>query len=154
MRDVGSLCIDERDTHFFQVRTRVIKDNIISRATEISQAILTKTSDTCDDMIKKITDGYIKMQEALKLDPKDEGELVQLKDDIAQHEARIANFEKEVDQVTEYLDILEDNRFEFNETNAQNYWNLKSFPVDIKTEVVDSQRRAQTKEAKFMERLE
>jgi len=154
MREVGSLCINEKNTHLFQVRTQNIKENIISRATEINQSILSKISDLCSDMIKSVNKGFEKMLEELSTEPKDEDELVLLKSYIENHEIRIEQYEEQVKQISDYLEILEDNQYNFKEADWGNYWNLKTLPPEIRTNVIQAQRVVNSFEARFMDRLE
>lgn len=49
------------------------------------------------------------MTEDLAIVPPDENKLMVLKNDIAKHKERIAEIEVEMAQLTEYLDILEEN---------------------------------------------
>ena len=154
MRAISAVCINEKNTHFFQVRTEHIKENLMNKANEIFTAILKKTCDLCIEMVDTIQKGYNSMVEKLSIDPKDEKELVMLKDEIQFHEKKIEEYEDQVRQVTEYLEILEDNRYEYKDSDWANFWNLKLMPPEIRTIVVESQRRANTQEARFMERLE
>ena len=113
MRTVGSLCINEKNTHFFQVRTQNIKENIFKKATDISNHILVKTVDHCQKMIEDVQNGYEKMSQRLQGDVNDEKELVILKEEIANHEKNIGHYQNEIARITEFLNILEKNNYKF-----------------------------------------
>ena len=154
MRDAGNLCINEKNTPLFQVRTQVIKENINNRAEEISKAILDKTTELCIEMVAQVSKGYEDMLKELSIEPQDEEELVVLKRHIDNHGKRIAEYENEVKQITSYLDVLEDNQYNYGENDQGNYWNLKVMPPEVKIAVIEAQRKCTSQEAKFMEKLE
>ena len=57
-QDIQKLEINEKNCLFFQVNTKEVKEALIQRANEISNAVLNKCSEVCLDNINRINDFY------------------------------------------------------------------------------------------------
>lgn len=97
--DIERLCLDERNEQFFQIRTRVAKENLISRANEFIQSILNRCSEIVLDNYNRIMASYQEMYDRIMKQPKNEQELVELKNYLAENDVNLAKMRKEVDCV-------------------------------------------------------
>jgi dynein heavy chain len=134
--EIEKLCIDEKTFSFFQVRTKVAKEALTQKASEILGAILTRSADIVTDNITRITQAYQDMCDRMLSSPKNEIELVELKNFIAETEVNLAKIRNEVDCVLTYLDLFEKVSHPYSEKNIEylslligrNFWYLKSWP--------------------------
>jgi len=59
--EIERLCIDEKNLHFFQVKTHTAKEILIAKATEVNQEILKRISDIVVDNVERISKNYVEL---------------------------------------------------------------------------------------------
>ncbi|CAK93776.1 unnamed protein product (macronuclear) [Paramecium tetraurelia] len=151
---IQRLCLDEKNEQFFQIKTRIAKENLIQKANEFVSSILKQCSEIVTDNISRLSVEYNDMSERITKQPKNEAELVELKTYIAEHEVNLAKKKQEVDCLYDYLTIFEEMSHTFEDKNLYEFWNLYSFPPEIKNHVIEGQRKANLQEQKFIENLD
>lgn len=152
--EISTLCINEKNCYFFQVRTQNCKETLITKANELIQHVLVKISEICTENIELISKTYMEMHEKITLTPKNEEELVLLKSFLDAHMLNLTKLNTRVNNVNAFLDILEEYCFDFSQKTLESFWELKSWPPGIQEAVLEGTRTARNQEAKFTENLE
>lgn len=87
------------------------------------------------------------------MQPKDEHDLITLKNFISENDLNLARLDKKVVKVSQFLDIMEDQCYPYDTKNLESFWFLKMMPNDIKMEVIEGQKIASLYDTKFREAL-
>ena len=94
------------------------------------------------------------MLEKITQTPKTEEDLITLKQFLDEHKDNLNKLDKKVNNISAFLEILEDYQFEIPEKTFQEFWDLKSYPPLIQEAVLEGTRTAKSQEAKFTENLD
>ncbi|CAD8087288.1 unnamed protein product [Paramecium sonneborni] len=151
---IERICIDEKNFSFFQVKTKQAKQTLIQKSQEIISGILNRLSEVLIDNIQRIGKLYQDMCEKILEEPKEEHEMVQLKNFIAETEVNLAKLANEVNMLFQTLDLLHQYQYQFDSKEIENLWLLKQWPSEIKIALVEGQRNVNLKETKFTEKLD
>ncbi|KAM3134228.1 hypothetical protein pb186bvf_013648 [Paramecium bursaria] len=151
---IQRLCLDEKNEQFFQIRTRIAKENLISKANEVISQILSKCAEIVKHNVTQIGAEYQLMQTLLTKQPKKESELIDLKNYLAENDINLAKRKQEVDTVFSYLVMFETQSYSYDHDEEDKFWELHWWPQEIKNSVIEGSRKAQNQELKFMEQLE
>lgn len=152
--EIERLCIDEIRFTFFQVRTKLAKEALVQKATEVLTLITTKTAEIVTDNIARITKSYQDMCDKMLSQPKNELELVELKNFIADTDINLLKISNEVDCVELYLDLFERVSHPYSDKHIENFYELRTWPQEIKIALIEGQRNTNAQEQKFTEKLE
>lgn len=117
-------------------------------------AILGKVAEICVHNVDRIEKQYNEMSDKIKMPIKDEQQLVELKNLIAENDVNLAKLNTEILSVYKFMNILEDYNYTYNIDRAQQFWNLKAKPGQIKEALVEGKNVVQQKEEQFMGQLE
>ncbi|CAD8161959.1 unnamed protein product [Paramecium pentaurelia] len=151
---IERLCIDEKNFSFFQVKTKQAKLTLIQKSQEIINGILNRLSEVLTDNISRISKLYQDMCERILEEPKEEHEMVQLKNFIAETEVNLAKLANEVNMLFQTLDLLHQYQYQYDNKEIENLWFLKQWPAEIRIALVEGQRNVHLKETKFTEKLD
>ncbi|CAD8081115.1 unnamed protein product [Paramecium sonneborni] len=151
---IERICIDEKNFQFFQVKTKQAKQTLIQKSQEIISGILNRLNEVLTDNIQRIGKLYQDMCEKILEEPKEEHEMVQLKNFIAETEVNLAKLGNEVNMLFQTLDLLHYYQYQYDNKEIENLWLLKQWPAEIKIALVEGQRNVNIKEAKFTEKLD
>jgi len=88
INQLQGLCINEKNSTFFQIRTGELKETLIKKAQDILQAVLARVASDCMANVKKINENYRTLNEELIKEPETEEDLVQLNASISTHEEK------------------------------------------------------------------
>lgn len=152
--DIERLCLDERKSRFFQIRTKEAKTILMKKADDFIEALIQKVESICVENIDRIGQEYDKMDKILREVPKDEKELVELQNKIKENDADLARLSAEVDAVYQFMLIMEKYCHMFKENDTQNFWFLKTQPSLIKEAVSDGARTSNERKEKFIIELD
>lgn len=86
--------------------------------------------------------------------PRDEEKLVELKTIIQENDVNLSKMGKEVQNIYEFLLIMEDFCFNFSQDEIENFWALKQQPLEIKGALVKGKDNAMKQEEKLKNQLE
>jgi hypothetical protein len=138
----------------FQVRTHAAKEVLITLINEVIKDILEKISDMCGENVNRIKEKYKSIDAELRVNPKNEDELFQLKKVVSENETEMLKIKNEVDTINKYILLMEDYLYNIDEQVFYNFWELKSQPQAIKYEVMEANHTISERESKFSETLE
>lgn len=68
------LCINQKNSTFFQIRTAEIKETLIKKAKDILEAVLSRVSNDCMTNVKNINENYNTLKDTLMKEPESEEE--------------------------------------------------------------------------------
>ena len=77
------------------------------------------------------------MYDRMLSQPKNEIELVELKNFIAETDVNLSKIKAEVDCVEAYLGVFEMASYQYSEKNIENFWFLKSWPLEVKIALIE-----------------
>lgn len=150
---IYKLCINQFNGRFFQVNTQKAKQDFIQKADEQIQIILHKLSEITFNNVELISKTYDDMIVQITMMPSNEHELMALKNFINENDLNLGRIDKKVVKVSQFLDIMDDYCFKFDEKNLQSFWFLKSMPAEIKLAVMEGTKKASIQDQKFREKL-
>ncbi|KAL4494234.1 hypothetical protein ABPG73_018753, partial [Tetrahymena malaccensis] len=153
-KEIEKQCIDQKNCHFFQVRTKQAKNDLVHKADEFVQSILQKVDLLCFDNIERIQKTYEDICDKLKKIPQNEEELVALKAQIKENEVNLAKIANEVNCVGEFLKILEKYCFSQKEVSTEQFFLLKVQPATVLEAAMEGNRTYEIYESKFRNNLE
>ena len=116
--------------------------------------LLDRIKDMCIDNVKRIATKYESILKELKVDPKNEDELFQLKKVVSENETEMLKIKNEVDMINRYIGMMEDYLYPIDNDLFDEFWELKSQPQAIKYEVMEANHTISEKDSKFSETLE
>lgn len=152
--DIEQLCIDQYNGRLFQIVTKNAKEVLVQRINEQIAGILNKVSEVTYENSERLFKAYNELERKITNVPADEKELVELKNDLAEHEVNLAKLKREVYQVQNMIDIMEGQCFLYDEAKESVFWNLQQRPVQILERVSDGMKTASLKEEKLMSNLD
>jgi dynein heavy chain len=154
INEIQGLCINEMNTHFFQVRTKNVKETLIKRAKGIMKALTAKIKSSSKKTVKEIQQKYDDLKTKMTTEPETEEELVEMQQTIENYEHRLDELDKEVDQTERYLDLLTKYGASYPRNDVVFFWLLKVMPMECKKASSQGNKMAQKQETMFLNKLE
>lgn len=151
---IQKLANDEVNCGLFQVRTHAAKELLVTTINGVIAKLLDRIKDMCIDNVKRIAGKYESILKELKVDPKNEEELFQLKKVVSENETEMQKIKNEVDAINRYMGMMEDYLYPIDNDLFDEFWELKSQPQVIKYEVMEANHTISDKDSKFSETLE
>jgi hypothetical protein len=129
--EIMTLSEDEVNYRIFRVMAKKFKLELSDQATKIKDKILEATYNYCVETVNDVYKTYTMMQDKITHEPKDERELIDSKDFIAQAPAMSdANLET-LKEVYRHFIMLEEFSYMYKDQDIESYWFMRVWPLKI-----------------------
>lgn len=126
-----TLSEDEVNYRIFRVMAKKFKLELSDQATKIKDKILEAAYNYCVETVNDVYKTYTMMQDKITHEPKDERELIDSKEFIAQAPAMSdANLET-LKEVYRHFLMLEEFSYMYKDQDIESYWFMRVWPLKI-----------------------
>ena len=154
IKEIQGLCINERNCHFFQIRTEKIKATLIGRAQDRIKEIKKKINEQTVKFVKEIQNKYEDLKKKMTTEPESEEELMDMQKAIENYENTLQDLDKDVDEAEAYMDLLLKYEGVYDRNEIIKFWLLKVMPTEVKTASKEGMSKATKFEKIFSDRLD
>ena len=152
--EIMNLSNDVVDFPIFRIMCGKIKKELGAQADKLKQSILEAISNYCVSAVDQINKTYDEMNKHIGDDPKNEKELVEIRDFIKYAPERVKMLEDHLSDVNKHLKILEDYSYPYDDKENHKYYWTKNWPLEISSSITDGSYQIQNKEIIFMQKLD
>lgn len=153
IKDIQGLCINEKNTHFFQVRTRDIKDKLTRKAEKIIKELTSKISQMTVKKVSSIQNKYDNLIDEVKKKIEDEQQLVKIQNITENFDKNLEEFENEENEVAEYINLLTKYNAPYEDKEVVRFWFLKVKPNEVRSEMRTASSTVSRKERELLDKL-
>ncbi|CAD8132456.1 unnamed protein product [Paramecium pentaurelia] len=152
-KEIIKISFDSVKLGLFTLKLKGIKEFLINRAEEQKKMIMNRIHEVILFNIKNIGEQYEEAYKKGSHIPDTEQELIDLKLMLDEINVQFGKLRFEISQIMKYVNIFEDNYFEYDNKIIESYYHLLYKPKDI-TQIIHSNKDViQVKEKEFLKRL-
>lgn len=135
IKEIQCLCINEKNTQFFQVKTMEIKERLMKKAKKIRTNLTSTINQMTIQKIESIEKDYENLRNKVKIEINDETKLSDTQKVIESFETDLEAFEKEEDECYEFMNLLTKYGCEISDGGVYKFWFLKVNPSQVRSDM-------------------